>query len=91
MPELPEVETIRTQLSAYLPIEIKSTSYSKVSSSILKQKDFSPKGRTITQILRKGKVLNFHLSNNGHIISHLGMSGTWRVSREKLNEKHNHI
>ncbi len=35
MPELPEVETIRNQLSTYLPLKIESVWTSKVVKSIL--------------------------------------------------------
>jgi len=91
MPELPEVETIKNQLIKYLPLEVLAVKYSKVSSSILKTKEFSPKGKTIKSISRKGKLLNFHLSEKQNILSHLGMSGSWRISKIKIQEKHTHI
>lgn len=93
MPELPEVQTIRTQLSEYLPLTIVEDSYSTVVGSCLKEKDrmFSPQGRTITGIRRKGKLLAFDLDDQSVIYSHLGMSGTWRVSKAALHLKHTHV
>ena len=91
MPELPEVETIRTQLSDSLPYKIKNVTYSKFHKSILKNKSFSPKGKVISEIKRKGKMLNFCLEGGNHILSHLGMSGSWQISRSKIEAKHTHI
>lgn len=31
------------------------------------------------------------LDNGGHLISHLGMSGSWQMSHSPLNESHGHI
>jgi len=31
------------------------------------------------------------LDNGGHLISHLGMSGSWQMGHDRLNEKHGHI
>lgn len=91
MPELPEVETIRSQLETYLPIKINSYWLSPVSESILHTPCEKLEDNEITQILRKGKMLNILLASGDHILSHLGMTGTWRVSTEPLNEKHKHI
>lgn len=93
MPELPEVQTIRRQLSDYLPLKIVAETYSSVVASCLKERDrmFAPKGRTIESIRRKGKLLAFDLDDRSVIYSHLGMSGTWRVSREPLAIKHTHV
>jgi formamidopyrimidine-DNA glycosylase len=96
MPELPEVETIKSQLSNFLPLEIKCITFSDKTTRLIKQKDFTPKsGETITEFSRKGKFLIFRFANlNHYIISHLGMSGSWRISDSKLDEvsgKHAHI
>ena len=93
MPELPEVETIRTQLSRVLPFKIEKMELSSVVTSILKEKsrEFNPKGKTILEIGRKGKLLNFILEKDHHILSHLGMSGSWRISETKVKEKHTHL
>lgn len=96
MPELPEVETIKNQITEFLPLEIISTSFSKKTTRLIKQKDFIPnRNDVITEIKRKGKYLIFKFKNPDHfIISHLGMSGSWRISSEKLDAvsgKHAHV
>lgn len=91
MPELPEVETIRRQLLPHLPLSIKRVYLSAVVSSILKTTMFRPDGKTLVDIQRKGKLLNFIFKDGCHIISGLGMSGGWRVADTKIREKHTHI
>ena len=49
------------------------------------------KGKVILEVQRKGKMLNFLLSDNRHILSHLGMTGGWRISKKKVLEKHTHL
>lgn len=58
---------------------------------MVKQMDFDIKNHTIKKIRRHGKWLIFDLSPSGHILSHLGMSGSWRTSHAPLNDKHGHI
>jgi formamidopyrimidine-DNA glycosylase len=48
-------------------------------------------GLSIEKIHRKGKMLDFHLSDQSHLLSHLGMTGTWLVSTTPPQEKHDHI
>lgn len=91
MPELPEVETIRTQLEKKTPFSIEKVELSKVVKSILKKKEFNPEGKTISHIKRKGKLLDMHVDDDLHILSHLGMSGSWRISKTKVLEKHTHV
>ena len=91
MPELPEVETIRLQINKQTPILVKDMMTSNVVSSILKAQEFDPINKTISHIERTGKLLNFRLDDNLHILSHLGMSGSWRISKNKIEEKHTHI
>jgi formamidopyrimidine-DNA glycosylase len=96
MPELPEVETIKSQLSHFLPLEIKKISFSSKTSKLIKQSDFTPHSSdVITHFSRKGKILIFHFKNPNHyILSHLGMSGSWRISDTALDPiegKHAHI
>lgn len=98
MPELPEVETIKTQLQATLPFVIEAAEYSSVVSSIIKEKNklFDPSQMTIDQIERHGKMLIFHLMDlqgkEFFILSHLGMSGSWRISNGPLQGvKHIHV
>lgn len=91
MPELPEVETIKNQLFPFLPFKIDEVYFSKLTKRMVKKKDFDLHGKIITKIRRHGKWLIFDLAPSGHILSQLGMSGSWRTSHEKLNEKHAHI
>ena len=91
MPELPEVEVIRKQLSGTTPFFIEEASYSDKIESILKQKSFDPINKYIFNIQRYGKMLDFQLEGRTHIISHLGMSGGWRLSSKKSSRKHTHL
>lgn len=91
MPELPEVETIRRQLMPHLPAKVLKMSVSKVASSIIKTEMFSPVGRTLVDIKRVGKVMDFVFDDGHHLISGLGMSGAWRYSKTPINEPHTHI
>ncbi|MET3589748.1 formamidopyrimidine-DNA glycosylase [Bartonella silvatica] len=82
MPELPEVETVRRGLEPLV-------TGAKILSVTLNRKDLRfpfPKelrerltGSSITELGRRAKYLLFHLSQNETILSHLGMSGSWRI------------
>lgn len=92
MPELPEVETIRQQLLPLLPFSILEATQSSHFSSILYEEEFSLSGpMTIMDLQRKGKLLIFVLGHEQYLLSHLGMSGSWRVSSEKITAKHTHL
>tara|TARA_Y100000768_G_C23974089_1_gene682101 strand:+ start:1291 stop:2094 length:804 start_codon:yes stop_codon:yes gene_type:complete len=91
MPELPEVKTIQDQLNKVMPFEIKSFKTSNVVNSILHTKLDKIKGKTILTVSRKGKMLDFILNDNRHLLSHLGMTGTWLISKEQILEKHTHL
>src|SRR5690606_3631692 len=91
MPELPEVETIRKQLSQVVPFTIKSFRTSDVAGDIVHTKLDGLKGKTILSVSRKGKMLDFVLDDGRHILSHLGMTGSWRLTAEKCKEKHTHL
>ncbi len=91
MPELPEVETIRSQLSHYLPIKIYSLIVTKEAQKDLLHTPLALNNLSLTQILRKGKMLNFLFSDGSHLLSHLGMTGTWLVSKDPPTMKHSHV
>ena len=91
IPELPEVETIRRQLLPHLPALVVDMNVSPVVSSILKTEMFSPVGKTLIDINRVGKVMDFIFDDGNHIISGLGMSGAWRFDKQYITEKHTHI
>ncbi|MBL7664277.1 MAG: Fpg/Nei family DNA glycosylase [Bacteriovoracaceae bacterium] len=91
MPELPEVETIRSQLSHYLPFKIEKMSTTpELKRNILHTK-IDLVGRTLLEIKRKGKMLNFIFDDGTHLLSHLGMTGVWLAAAEVSKEKHNHL
>lgn len=89
MPELPEVETVRRGLAPVV-------TGAKILSVTLHRRDlrfpfpeaFSERlvGRTIIELGRRAKYLLFHLSKNETILSHLGMSGSWRIEGDLLKE-----
>lgn len=93
MPELPEVETIRQQISAKLPLMIMSSEASEVIDSLLKpkNKECSFEGETLTSIERKGKLMRMNFTGEKFLLCHLGMSGGWRLSEKKVMEKHTHL
>ncbi len=91
MPELPEVETIRRQLSDLIPCTIIDFRLSEHFQSLCKREDFQfKKKEKILSIERYAKYLNFNLTS-GVMISHLGMSGGWRISKEGIFAKHTHL
>lgn len=91
MPELPEVETIRSQLSHYLPIKIDSVTITKEAKKDLLHTPLKLENLSLEKILRKGKMLNFIFSDSSQLLSHLGMTGTWLVSHEAPTMKHSHV
>lgn len=91
MPELPEVETIRSQLSHYLPFKIESFSTTPGLKQNILHTDIDIKGRTITSVKRKGKMLDFIFDDGSHLLSHLGMTGTWLVGETVKEGKHTHL
>ena len=91
MPELPEVKTIQDQLNKVMPFKIRSSTMSNVAGSIIHTKMDKLKGKIILAVNRKGKMLDFLLDDGRHILSHLGMTGTWLISKNKVTEKHTHL
>ncbi|WP_409361529.1 bifunctional DNA-formamidopyrimidine glycosylase/DNA-(apurinic or apyrimidinic site) lyase [Bartonella heixiaziensis] len=91
MPELPEVETIRRGLEPVV-------AGAKILSVTLNRRDlrfpfpeaFSERivGRTVLELGRRAKYLLFHLSQDATILSHLGMSGSWRIEDELLGKQY---
>lgn len=92
MPELPEVETIRSQLSEKLPLKInKVTNSAGLARNILKTDLPQIKNLKILKINRKGKILDFVFSDGTHLLSHLGMTGTWLLGEAKHKGNHLHL
>jgi len=72
-------------------MKVQSVEYSSVVGSILKEQEFDPVGRVLESVERRGKVLLLHFGRGDLAISGLGMSGGWRISKEKVVENHTHI
>jgi len=94
MPELPEVETTRKGITPYVKkqqvqnIVIRQTSLRWPVPRNLKQK---LKGQTIKDIQRRAKYLLF-ATQAGHLIIHLGMSGSLRMVNKQIEpNKHDHV
>lgn len=94
MPELPEVETTRRGITPYVEkqrvqnIVIRQASLRWPVPRNLKQK---LKGQTIKDIQRRAKYLLF-ATQTGHLIIHLGMSGSLRMVNNKIEaNKHDHV
>ncbi|MBR4418786.1 MAG: DNA-formamidopyrimidine glycosylase [Clostridia bacterium] len=96
MPELPEVETVRTVLLPYVvgqKITDTTISLPKVLANISSQ-DFitKTKQRTITHFTRRGKFLTLHLDNAAFIVIHFRMTGTLTIEdKGTALDKHTHV
>ncbi|ENN92884.1 bifunctional DNA-formamidopyrimidine glycosylase/DNA-(apurinic or apyrimidinic site) lyase [Bartonella bovis] len=91
MPELPEVETVRRGLEPVLTgAKIISVTLNRKNLRFPFPEEFSKQlvGKKIVQLNRRAKYLLFHLSQNETILSHMGMSGTWRIENELLRKEH---
>jgi formamidopyrimidine-DNA glycosylase len=91
MPELPEVKTIQDQLNAILPFAIQDVQLSSVAASIVHTPMDRLQGRQILEVSRKGKLLDFILDDGRHLLSHLGMSGGWLISPQRVSKIHTHV
>lgn len=91
MPELPEVETIRSQLSHYLPLKIESVATTPELKRNILHTELDLKNKSIVSIARKGKMLDFIFSDGSHLLSHLGMTGTWLIGEKIPAGKHTHL
>ena len=91
MPELPEVETIRLQLSHYLPLKILTASSTPQLKQNILHTDLDLQNKSIIAIHRKGKMLDFILDDGSHMLSHLGMTGTWLIGETIKSGKHTHL
>lgn len=91
MPELPEVETIKNQLSSYLPLKISSVASTPELKQNILHTELDLKGKTLISIKRKGKMLDFVFDDGSHLLSHLGMTGTWLIGETIKSGKHTHL
>ncbi len=89
MPELPEVETVRRGLEPWLK-------GARIDTVTLKRKDLrfpfpeglkaSLEGQTISHVGRRAKYLLLDLSNGKTLLSHLGMTGSWRFAEHGIDK-----
>ena len=96
MPELPEVETVKNALAPHLKgREVKSISFftPKLRQELdekLFNKLFS--SYKILDLKRRSKYLIFKMNTSKWILSHLGMTGSWRICKaDDARQKHEHI
>lgn len=94
MPELPEVETVCRGLTASLGSSavIKDVEFLRLNlrSELPHQKKHLLLGQQILSVQRRAKYILMK-TTGASILSHLGMTGNWRVASEKNLEKHDHI
>ena len=94
MPELPEVETTRLVLCKLLleeKIKLVKVINNKLRYEVPKNFSIKTKNKTIKNIIRRGKFLIFDLSQNLSFISHLGMTGIFRIEKKYQHQKHDHV
>ena len=96
MPELPEVETLRQQLVRGLPLPLKIIDIEFSDKNLRTpapraQKNFFI-NQQIVNIERRGKYLIFRYKSGDGILTHLGMTGRWRViSSDDEKQIHDHV
>jgi formamidopyrimidine-DNA glycosylase len=98
VPELPEVETIRQELSKEVvgkKIKAVAVTNGRVVRRHPSAKEFRSEveGRSIKSVGRLGKYLILGLDNGASLVIHLGMSGQLRraKSAKEVKEKHTHV
>ena len=94
MPELPEVETTRRGIEPHVvgrKVTWMDVREPRLRWPIEESVSQSITGQTIESVDRRAKYLLL-TSANGRLMIHLGMSGSLRVLRRKINpEKHDHV
>ncbi len=91
MPELPEVETVKKGLADFVVNKtIKSVEFSGKKLRFPYSRKFGKKilNKTILNIDRRAKYLLFYLSENYVIIAHLGMSGVFKIIKDRDIKKY---
>jgi formamidopyrimidine-DNA glycosylase len=92
LPELPEIETIRTSLEINIGARITRLEVNRA--DIIKREDFPAQelcGQTITKIRRRGKYLMLELGNGSCLVVHLGMSGRFYMLPEEEEVQVPHV
>ncbi len=93
MPELPEVQNVILSLRKAIGSTIIDVFSSGKSLRLVidKQKLALIKGTKIVDIKRKAKYILFMLDNKKLILAHLGMSGSFVLTKESKIDKHDHV
>jgi len=96
MPELPEVETVRRGLAPVLEGQrLERVQIRRADLRFPFPDGFGQRltGRTVTSVGRRAKYLLIELDDETILISHLGMSGSFRIYPENPPEldKHDHV
>ena len=96
MPELPEVETVRTVLSPYIVGQTISHAVVNLPKTVanLSVNQFiqQVKGQTITNFTRRGKFLTLHLDSGAYMVVHFRMTGTLTVENaDTPSQKHTNL
>ncbi len=94
MPELPEIETIRTGMAVNVGAKIINIDINR--DEIIKLRDYEPEellNKTISEVKRRGKFLIFVLEKHYNLVFHLGMSGRFYMIKpeEEITEPHVHV
>ncbi len=96
MPELPEVEVTRRGLAPFVvgrTVETIVVRDSRLRWPVVRTLGTSVAGRRVEQLERRGKYLLWRFEH-GTLISHLGMSGVWRVWARGVApapQRHDHV
>ena len=89
MPELPEVETIRNELSPWVVgqsfTQVTIFDARLVPEASTEELRHKLVGQTIGSLQRRGKYLIFHLSDSQSLIMHLRMTGSLLLNPEEIN------
>jgi formamidopyrimidine-DNA glycosylase len=89
MPELPEVETVRRGLQPALEgavIEAVTLNRADLRFPFPERFATQIKGQTIVSVSRRAKYLLLDLSGGATLLSHLGMSGSFRIDLPASSE-----
>ena len=105
MPELPEVETVRRGLAPWLEgatIESVTLNRSNLRFPFPQGLKETLEGQSVTHVGRRAKYLLIGLSGGATLLSHLGMTGSWRFAEHPIDKppryyepgtepKHDHV
>lgn len=92
MPELPEVETIRSSLQGNIGSSISDIEIFRP--EVVRQREYEVEmiyGQSLIQIMRRGKYLDFRLENRLHLVVHLGMTGRLYMMEEDIPVSQPHV